>query len=144
MIPMWRWPEITEWETTHQVDIEDRSVVMVYVRIHSALLWSEADSAVLQGKRGAGCNVISETEDDIFILTYAVDSPESILSGSKAVKVKQLYKQCLGTDEKHTPQKQITRYCRDSDIKGAEMNRLRAGWETCLVSGRRRPQLRGS
>lgn len=117
MSPMWRWPEITNGETTHQVDIENRSVITVYVHIHGALLWSEADSVVLQGKRGAGCNVISETEKDIFILTCVVDGPESLLSGSKAVKVKHLYQQCLKTAEKHSLQKQITHYCRDSDIK---------------------------
>lgn len=42
-----------------QIDIKNRSVITVHVHIHGALLWSQADSTVLQGKRGAGCNIIS-------------------------------------------------------------------------------------
>ena len=55
--------------TTHQVDIEHRSVITIHVHIHGALLWSEADSAVLQGERGAGCNIISESGQNINMST---------------------------------------------------------------------------
>lgn len=83
-MPTWRWPEITNGATTHQVDVKNGSVVTVYVHIHGALLWSEADSTVLQGKRRTGCDVISNTEKDVFILTEVADNPESLQCGSKA------------------------------------------------------------
>lgn len=54
-------------ETSHQVDVENRAVIAIDVHVHGALLRCQTDGAVFQGERGVGCDVISETENCIFL-----------------------------------------------------------------------------
>lgn len=79
-------------ETSHQVDVEDRAVVPVDVRVHGALLRRQTDGAVLEGERGVGRDVVSATEEE-HVHGEAGAEPDSSLT--RAVWDSQLYKRRL-------------------------------------------------